>query len=270
MTTGRPASGAESRGGDAPAPGAEAGPGATTARTPPPIEAWADARTSLLAAAELAWAWHGHLTRKGRPTSYLSHLLAVEGLVIESGGGPEEAIAALLHDALEDVPDRLARSEREREIRERFGEPVLRIVLDCTDTLPDETGEDKRPWRERKQRFLARLAQAPPASRLVVACDKRHNLGDLVWDLHHEGPPTFARFNAGPSEQLWYFESVIAICRDVLPARLLLELERLVADLRALAPALPAEAGEAIRDGTPKRGGERTRETKNHPESERG
>ena len=207
------------------------------------IEAWAPARPALLAATELAWAWHGHLTRKGRATSYLSHLLAVQGLVIESGGGPDEAIAALLHDALEDVPDRAARAAREREIRDRFGEDVLRIVLDCTDTLPDETGEDKRPWRLRKERFLARLAQAPRASRLVVACDKRHNLGDLVWDLHHEGPPTLARFNAGPAEQLWYFEGVIERCRDAIPARLFLELGRLVAELRGLCPALPPPAG---------------------------
>ncbi len=211
----------------------------------PALSVWVEARPALLAATELAWIWHGQLTRKGRATSYLSHLLAVQGLVVESGGGPEQAIAALLHDALEDVPDRAARGAREREIRARFGEDVLRIVLDCTDTLPDETGEDKRPWRLRKERFLARLAEADPASRLVVACDKRHNLGDLVWDLHHEGPPTLARFNAGPSEQLWYFERVIALCRDAIPARLFLELGRLVAELRGLCPALPAPAGSA-------------------------
>ncbi len=259
MTKGRRTSEATHREGHAAAGRGATGTGAATTTTPrtttTPIEAWADARASLLAATELAWAWHGHLTRKGRATSYLSHLLAVQGLVVESGGGPDEAIAALLHDALEDVPDRRARAEREREIRERFGESVLRIVLDCTDTLPDETGEDKRPWRERKQRFLARLAEAPPPSRLVVACDKRHNLGDLVWDLHHEGPPTLARFNAGPAEQLWYFESVIRICRDVLPARLLLELERLVADLRALGPAVPASA-EPLAPRPPRRGAE--------------
>jgi len=109
---------------------------------------------------------------------------------------------------------------------------VLRIVLDATDTLPDESGHDKRPWRERKDRFLANLARAGRASRLVVACDKRHNLGDLVWDLHHEGPPTFARFNAGPADQLWYFESVVRLCADAIPPRLALELDRLLVDLR--------------------------------------
>jgi (p)ppGpp synthase/HD superfamily hydrolase len=189
-------------------------------------------RDALVAATDLAWTWHGPETRKGRSTSYLSHLLAVQGLVVECGGGPEEAIAALLHDALEDAPTREERGQREAVIRARFGEAVLRIVLDCTDTLPDETGRDKRPWRERKERFLANLVRAGRASRLVVACDKRHNLGDLVWDLHHEGPPTFARFNAGAAEQLWYFESVTRICAEAIPPRLALELDRLLIDLR--------------------------------------
>lgn len=194
------------------------------------------AHDALVAATALAWDWHGALTRKGRTTSYLSHLLAVEGLVVECGGGPEEAIAALLHDALEDAPSAAVRAERERTIGERFGPSVLRIVLDCTDTLPDESGHDKRPWRERKDRFLANLARADRASRLVVACDKRHNLGDLVWDLHHEGPPTFERFNAGPPLQLWYFESVARLCSDAIPPRLALELDRLLADLRSFCP----------------------------------
>jgi len=217
--------------------GSESGPDARTPHASAVLARLVDARPKLVAASDLAWAWHGHLTRKGRETSYLSHLLAVQGLVVECGGGPDEAIAALLHDALEDVPSRDERRTRETEIRERFGDDVLRIVLDCTDTLPDESGHDKRPWRERKERFLARLVRAGRASRLVVACDKRHNLGDLVWDLHHEGPPTFARFNAGPSEQRWYFESVVRICGDALPPRLALELERLLADLAAYCAA---------------------------------
>jgi (p)ppGpp synthase/HD superfamily hydrolase len=218
----QPSRSVEERAGTAPAAGA--------------LDRLVAARPALLAATELAWAWHGHLTRKGRSTSYLSHLLAVEGLVIECGGGPEEAIAALLHDALEDAPSRDERGSRERVVRERFGQSVLRIVLDCTDTLPDETGADKRPWRERKERFLTQLALAAHSSRLVVACDKRHNLGDLVWDLHHDGPPTFARFNAGPAAQLWYFESVLKLCRDSIPPRLALELERLIAELTSLIP----------------------------------
>lgn len=216
-------------------------PGASEPGAGNPAELVA-ARAQLVAATELAWRWHGAQTRKGRTTSYLSHLLAVQGLVVESGGGPDAAIAALLHDALEDAESPSERAARERTIRDGFGEAVVRIVLDCTDTLPDESGADKRPWRERKERFLAGLARAGRASRLVVACDKRHNLGDLVWDLHHEGPPTFARFNAGPAEQLWYFESVARVCAEAIPARLALELERLTAELRAFVLSDPISA----------------------------
>lgn len=195
------------------------------------LDAFAAARPRLVAATELAWRWHGHLTRKGRTTSYLSHLLGVEGLVIACGGGPDEAIAALLHDALEDVERAHERQEREERIGADFGDAVLRIVLDCTDTLADEHGSAKRPWRARKERFLDRLADAGRASHLVVACDKRHNLGDLLWDLRHEGPSTLSRFNAGPAEQLWYFESVTRVCADAIPPRLAHEFERLLREL---------------------------------------
>ena len=210
------------------------------AARPGGLEAFAEARPRLVAATELAWAWHGHLTRKGRTTSYLSHLLGVEGLVIACGGGPDEAIAALLHDSLEDVERPFERREREARIEADFGGGVLRIVHDCTDTLPDETGGDKRPWRARKERFLERLAHAGPSSRLVVACDKRHNLGDLLWDLRHEGPPTLARFNAGPADQLWYFESVTRVCADAIPPRLAHEFERLLRELSTACENVPS------------------------------
>lgn len=202
--------------------------------TTPAAALAADAERQAEATA-LAWRWHGHQTRKGRPTSYMSHLLRVQGLVIEAGGDPDEAIAALLHDGLEDAPDPAARAGRERLIAERFGAAVLRIVLDCTDTLPGEAEATKGPWRERKERYLDQLRGADPASLRVAACDKRQNLGDLVSDLRQEGPATLERFNAGPDDQLWYFTNLAEICRPALPARLARELADLVEEFRALA-----------------------------------
>ena len=190
----------------------------------------------LVEATRLAWCWHGHQTRKGKPTSYMSHLLQVQGLVLDCGGDGDQAVAALLHDALEDAESPDDRAERERIIDRRFGRGVLQIVLDCTDTLPDEAGDRKGPWRERKERYLAQLRDARAASRLVAACDKRHNLGELVWDLRHEGRATFARFNAGPAAQLWYFESLIGVCRPDLPGRLIGELSALLEELREHVP----------------------------------
>lgn len=179
-------------------------------------------------ATRIAWEWHGTQTRKGKPTSYMSHLLQVAGLVIEAGGSGDETIAALLHDGLEDAPTPEARADREHRLRNTFGESVLRIVLDCTDTTPSETGERKGPWRERKERYLAQLAAADRPSRLVAACDKRQNLTDLVNDLRVEGPRTLERFNAGAEEQRWYFRGVLAACRPGLPAQLVADLEALV------------------------------------------
>lgn len=199
-----------------------------------------EALDAIVEATRLAWRWHGHQTRKGKPTSYMSHLLQVQGLVLDSGGDADQAIAALLHDALEDADSPAERAEREREIAARFGEAVLRIILDCTDTTPSEARLQKGPWRERKERYLAQLREAHPTSLLVAACDKRHNLADLVWDLRHEGSATFARFNAGPEEQVWYFESMLDSCRPGLPDRLARELEALLEELRSHAPERPA------------------------------
>jgi (p)ppGpp synthase/HD superfamily hydrolase len=188
----------------------------------------------LLDATQLAWRWHGRQTRKGKPISYMSHLLQVQGLVIDAGGGAEEAIAALLHDSLEDAPSPKERAEREVQIAADFGQAVLRIVLDCTDTTATESEANKGPWRARKERYLSQLRGADPASLLVAACDKRHNLGDLVWDLRHEGLETLSRFNAGGAEQVWYYESLAEICCSSIPPRLAMELDDLVSNLRIL------------------------------------
>jgi len=188
----------------------------------------------LLEATQLAWRWHGGQTRKGKPVSYMSHLLQVQGLVINAGGSAEEAIAALLHDSLEDAPSSEDRADREGQIAARFGQAVLRIVLDCTDTTATESEANKGPWRERKERYLTQLRSADSASLLVAACDKRHNLGDLVWDLRHEGLETLSRFNAGAAEQIWYYESLAEICCASIPPRLARELDDLVSNLRML------------------------------------
>lgn len=190
----------------------------------------------LVEATRLAWRWHGHQTRKGKPTSYMSHLLQVQGLVLDCGGDGDQAVAALLHDALEDAETPDDRAERERIIDRRFGRDVLQIILDCTDTLPGEAGPRKGPWRERKERYLSQLRNARTTSRLVAACDKRHNLAELVWDLRHEGVVTFERFNAGPAAQLWYFDSLIEVCQPDLPERLMGELSALLEELREHVP----------------------------------
>lgn len=186
----------------------------------------------LVRATELTWRWHGHQTRKGKSTCYVSHLLQVQGLVLDHGGDGDATIAALLHDCLEDADTPEERLTRESTIQTDFGANVLRIVLDCTDTLASEAGANKGPWRERKERYLEQLSCAGAPSRLVAACDKRHNLGDLIADLRHEGTGTLDRFNASGPDQIWYFESVLQTCRESIPQRLASELDALLIELR--------------------------------------
>ena len=190
-------------------------------------------RKRLLDATEFAYTWHAEQRRKQSEVPYVSHLLQVAGLVLEHGGNVDQAIAGLLHDSLEDAPDAQQRAAREQTIAERFGEDVLGMVRDCTDTGPDESLEQKRPWAERKTNFVERLAHARPDSLLVVACDKRHNLQAIVGDVRSEGASVFERFTGRPGQQVWYFEAVLGVLRDSIPIRLGQELDSLLDALKS-------------------------------------
>ncbi|MFM2158640.1 MAG: hypothetical protein RLZZ124_1114 [Cyanobacteriota bacterium] len=147
----------------------------------------------------LTWAeeLHRPQRRKGKPVPYISHLIAVSALVWEDGGTEDQAIAALLHDAMEDA------GQSHRSIAERFGAPVADIVRDCTDTSEDIRAGQKEPWLLRKTRFIASLAAKPTESLLVTAADKAHNAADMVIDSRRD-PALWSRFNAGLEGSAWY------------------------------------------------------------------
>lgn len=188
----------------------------------------------LARANELALAWHADQQRKGSQIPYVSHLSQVKGLVLEHGGSIDQAVAALLHDALEDAASPAERAEREAVITREFGPQVLAIVLDCTDTGADEAADSKAPWKERKTRYLEHLRHASRESLLVAACDKRHNLHALVWDVRTQGAVYLERFSGDPAEQVWYFESIVSALAGRVPSRLQGELTALVKDFREL------------------------------------
>jgi hypothetical protein len=191
-------------------------------------------RERLLEATALAYEWHAGQTRKQSDIPYVSHPLQVMGLVLEHHGDADQAIAALLHDALEDATDPAERRQRETHIKRRFGRGVLDMVLHCTDTLDNEAGEMKGPWRERKERYLSQLRRESDRSLLVAACDKRHNLHALVWDIEIRGVEYLSAFNAGAEDQVWYFEEILTTVRGRVPERLFRELQALVEQLREL------------------------------------
>ncbi len=63
---------------------------------------------------------HRDQTRKGTSIPYISHLMTVAALVVEHGGNEDQAIAGLLHDAVEDQGG----AETLAKIRTRFGDAV--------------------------------------------------------------------------------------------------------------------------------------------------
>jgi len=169
---------------------------------------------------------HTDQVRKGTDIPYLAHLLGVASLVLEYGGGEDEAIAALLHDAVEDQGGPPTRAR----IQALFGRTVADIVDGCTDT--DET--PKPPWRARKEAYLAHLPTAAPAVLLVSAADKLYNATSILRAYREVGADVWSRFSAGRGEQLWYYRALVTAFRTAgAPAPLVDELDVVVAQLEA-------------------------------------
>lgn len=149
---------------------------------------------------------HHNQVRKGGDIPYVGHLLSVASLVVNDGGSEVQAIAALLHDCVEDAggPPTLA------EITDNFGTDVARIVAQCSDT--DEV--PKPPWRERKQRYLAHLDTVGEDTLLVSVADKLDNARSMLRDHRVHGAQLWQRFTVSdPADHLWYYTELIAAYR---------------------------------------------------------
>lgn len=152
------------------------------------------------AALALAFDLHREQERKGSGVPYVAHVLGVSSLVLEHGGDEDAAIAALLHDAVEDQGGLTILAQ----IEAQFGKAVADIVLACSDahTTP------KPPWRERKVAYLAHLAAASPAAQLVSACDKLYNLRTILADYGRVREALWARFTGGRDGTRWYYAAL--------------------------------------------------------------
>lgn len=172
----------------------------------------------------LVYASHVHAAqrRKGTPIPYLSHLLAVSALVLEDGGGEEEAIAALLHDAVEDQGGKA----RLADIAARFGPAAAAIVEGCSDT----DVQPKPPWRLRKESYIGRLAEASPAVVRVSLADKLHNARSLLRDYRRMGEELWRRFDP-EADQLWYYRALASALDAASESPLVGELEEVVSEL---------------------------------------
>lgn len=170
---------------------------------------------------------HANQTRKSTNIAYISHLLGVSSLVLEAGGDEDMAIAALLHDGPEDQGGQATLDE----IKTRFGDRVANIVEGCSDSLTEDP-DNKAPWRQRKEEYLAHLKEADDDTLTVSLADKLHNARAIATDLMITGPSTWDRFNASAEEILWYYQAVveIAIQRESIDF-LRVNLEQVVAEM---------------------------------------
>ena len=173
------------------------------------------------------WASHLHAdqARKGTRIAYVSHLLAVASLVLEDGGTEEEAIAGVLHDAIEDC------HVSEAEIRARFGGLSAEIVVACSEGPGGP--RDERTWHERKQAYIHKLETAAlsPGAYRVTAADKLHNARSILTDLREHGPTVWDRFHADASDQRQYYLEVARVLGDRSDSVLTRELRRVVDEL---------------------------------------
>jgi (p)ppGpp synthase/HD superfamily hydrolase len=180
-----------------------------------------------------ASASHAEQTRKQTTTPYIAHLMTVSALVLEAGGNEDLAIAALLHDVVEDCGGKPMLEE----VRERFGPRVAHVVAGCTDsdTCP------KPPWRERKEAYLEHLRTADPDVRLVSAADKLHNAREILRDYRADGELVWQRFGGRREGTLWYYRALAEEFRRPPGNRLVDELNRVISELDRLVQRAESE-----------------------------
>lgn len=180
-------------------------------------------------AAAYARALHAPQVRKGTTVPYFSHLMAVSAAVLENGGSEDAAIAALLHDAVEDCGGTPVLEE----IRARFGDHVAHIVEACSDSLVADAAH-KLPWEERKRAYLASLAHKHPDALLVTLCDKLHNARAIRQDLRQHGDELWSRFGGKPAAQVVsYYSALVERFRAVCHTKLVDKFAETVAAIEA-------------------------------------
>jgi (p)ppGpp synthase/HD superfamily hydrolase len=143
---------------------------------------------------------HSGQARKASTIPYIAHLMGVASLALEAGGDEDIAIAALLHDVVEDCGG----APMLKEVRRRFGKHVAEMVDGCTDA----DTEPKPPWRERKEKYIRRLKTEAADTRLVSASDKLNNIRSIISDYRAIGESVWSRFNGGRDGTLWYYRTL--------------------------------------------------------------
>ncbi|AFY55880.1 guanosine polyphosphate synthetase/pyrophosphohydrolase [Rivularia sp. PCC 7116] len=166
---------------------------------------------------------HANQTRKVDKIPYISHLMSVSALILEAGGTEDEAIAGLLHDAIEDQGGKATREE----IRQKFGETVVEIVDGCTET--DIT--PKPPWKERKIDYIENIRKGSDSVKLVSFADKLHNARSLLIGYRNKGDKLWDYFSGSKEDKLWFYGELLEIYQQSCDNFMTVELERILEEL---------------------------------------
>ena len=195
---------------------------------PLPAQPWRYGRRFLDALVAAA-AMHAAQPRKGSEIPYASHVLGACSIALDYGATEDQAIAALLHDVIEDVEP----TEAARAVVANFGPEVLRIVEGCTKA---EQG-DGADCFEARMAYAARFADADASILLVAAADKLHNARSIVADFRRTGDAVYSRFSVSRGQTLAYYRALVTTFRDNSATNpdLLGELDRVVTEMEALA-----------------------------------
>ena len=178
-------------------------------------------------ALEFSFRLHSMQKRKGTNIPYFAHLIGVTSLVLEMGGDEDEAIAALLHDAVEDQGG----MQTLNIIREHFGESVANIVAECTDAF----STPKPAWRKRKEQYIAHLQNASLQALRVSLADKLHNARAILLDLYNNGDAVWKKFNGGKEGTIWYYQELAKSFENFPYKQFLQEFKRVVHEIETYA-----------------------------------
>jgi (p)ppGpp synthase/HD superfamily hydrolase len=119
----------------------------------------------------------------------------------------------------------------QKEVERRFGKRVAKVVDGCTDadTYP------KPPWRDRKEKYIARLKKEGADTKLVSAADKLNNIRSIISDYRAIGESVWSRFNGGREGTLWYYRTLRDEYLRHRPNRITRELDLAVKELEFMA-----------------------------------
>jgi (p)ppGpp synthase/HD superfamily hydrolase len=175
--------------------------------------------------------------RKGTDVPYMAHLLGIASLVLGEAGGrvpvtEDMVIAALLHDTVEDHGG----MSRLRDVEQRFGSNVARLVAGLSDTFAEDH-DKKEGWEERKNAYLARLRNETDDVLLISAADKLYNAKSILDDHRLIGDAVWERFKRSSRQQLWYFHLLLVVFRTNPTNKIVDDFERVVRELTELVRA---------------------------------